>query len=148
MVKNVDGKPTSIRWQEDQCIACLSCITVCAEEHTYTSASSRSRIRIYADVFRAEITAEYCRQCRNAPCARACPAEAIRFNNGPRAWLIDSNLCTGCGLCVEACPFDSMKLDPVTNLAMKCDLCLGQMRCVGVCPSGALMIRGAQEEGR
>jgi len=148
VAKSPDGKTISIRWQEDLCTACLSCMAVCAEEHTHTSAASRSRIRINADVFRAEIVAEYCRQCKNAPCARACPEGAIRFDSEGRAWLVDDDLCTGCGLCVEACPFDSMKLDPVTDLAIKCDLCMGHMRCVQVCPSSALTIRGLREEER
>ena len=144
MSESQEEKPVSIRWQKHLCTACLSCMAVCAERHTGTSAPSRSRIRIQQDVFRAEVTAEYCRQCRNAPCASACPEEAIRFDDGVRAWLVDEELCTGCGQCVEACPFDAMRLDPVTHSAMKCDLCLGETYCVKVCPAGALAVRGLE----
>jgi Fe-S-cluster-containing hydrogenase component 2 len=71
---------------------------------------------------------------------------AITFDEGLRAWLLDEDLCTGCGDCVVACPFDAIWLDPISGLAFKCDLCSGAVRCVEVCPSKALTIRGLEKE--
>lgn len=30
----------------------------------------------------------------------------------PKAFAIDISVCMGCGICVEVCPFDSIKMDP------------------------------------
>jgi Fe-S-cluster-containing hydrogenase component 2 len=61
--------------------------------------------------------------------------------------LVDEGHCTGCGECVEACPFDAIWLDPISRLAVKCDLCRGAARCVEICPAGALSLVGYEREG-
>ena len=93
------------------------------------------------DLMGADYTAEYCRQCKKAPCAAACPEEAIHFDERLRAWFVDESLCTGCGQCIEACPFNAMHLDPTAGVAAKCDLCLGATHCVEVCPADALTVK-------
>lgn len=49
---------------------------------------------------------------------------------------VDRNLCTVCGTCVEACPFDALSLEE-TGVVMEWDSCMGCGVCVTVCPSGA-----------
>ena len=140
-------KPIRLHWDKNRCTDCMSCTVVCSERHLGMSAPSRSRIRIHVDVLGGGHRAEYCRQCRNALCAADCPDEAIGFDDQLRAWLVDDDLCTGCGLCVEACPFDAIWLDPDTGLAVKCDLCLGATRCVEIYPPNALVLKGQTDEG-
>jgi anaerobic carbon-monoxide dehydrogenase iron sulfur subunit len=139
-------EPLGLHWDDDACTGCLSCTIVCSERHTGQSAPSRARVRISVDLLTAEHTAAYCRQCRKAACAQACPVEAIQFDPQVRAWLVDEARCTGCGACVEACPFQAIWCDPLTELAIKCDLCQGATRCVEICPSNALSLRGRTEE--
>ena len=146
MSEAVKVKPVRLRWDVKRCTGCLSCVIVCSERHTGMSAPSRARIQVLVDPLGSEIAAHYCRQCVNAPCAAACPEEAIEYDEELRAWLVDDDLCTGCGLCIEACPFEAIRLDPYTNLAIKCDLCEGAMRCVEICPAGALSVRGREGE--
>jgi Fe-S-cluster-containing dehydrogenase component len=43
---------------------------------------------------------------------------------------VDVETCNGCGICVEACKFDSIHLHPVQNTPMVCDLCGGKPQCV------------------
>jgi Fe-S-cluster-containing hydrogenase component 2 len=76
-----------------------------------------------------------CRQCSRAPCAQACPTEAIRRESG--IVVVSEDKCIGCGECVQACPYGSMKIHPARQIAIKCDLC-GQ--CVKYCPPNALKI--------
>jgi Fe-S-cluster-containing hydrogenase component 2 len=142
MSKTAPVRTTRIHWDKRTCTDCVSCVVVCAEDHTGTSAPSRSRIRILVDVLGADHDAEYCRQCGKAPCAGACPEDAIRFDDGLRIWLVDEDRCTGCGDCVEVCPFNAVHIDPIVGLATMCDLCLGAARCVAVCPTNALIVRG------
>ena len=134
-----------ISWHRDLCTTCQSCMVVCSERHTGISSMTRSRIRVLPDPLGGDCTAEYCRQCKNAPCSEACPEGAIRFDDRIRVWLVEDDLCTGCGECVAACLFDAVKLDLVSGLASKCDLCMGAAWCVEVCPTNALTLRGRHE---
>lgn len=133
-----------IEWNKDLCSNCMSCVVVCSERHTGTSAPSRARIRIMVDLLLDnEISAQYCRQCTDAPCAEICPGEAITFDKMTHAWLVDEDLCIACGACVDACPYESIVIDPVSDKAIKCDLCGGAVRCVEICPPKALALVGA-----
>jgi len=52
------------------------------------------------------------------------------------ALIIDKNLCTGCGSCVDACPFGAMELhDGVAVAGDGCTLCGA---CVDACPESAI----------
>jgi electron transport protein HydN len=133
--------PAHIDWDKVKCSNCMSCVVVCAERHTGTSAPARARIRIVVDLLvNNEVTAQWCRQCADAPCAEACPEEAITFDETTRAWLVDEERCIACAACVEACPYESIQLDPVTDVATKCNLCGGLVRCVEICPPKALVL--------
>jgi Fe-S-cluster-containing hydrogenase component 2 len=131
-------KPTRIVWDKERCSNCLSCVVVCAERHTGTSAPGRAHIRLSVDLMTGAYVATYCRHCDDAPCAAACPVEAIRFDDELGIWRVDDELCISCAVCVEACTYGAIQMDPVTSLAAKCDLCLGAVRCVEICPTQAL----------
>ncbi len=54
------------------------------------------------------------------------------------ALLIDKQKCSGCGACVEACPFEALSLaDDKAQVNEACTLC---GTCVDVCPEGALAV--------
>jgi len=98
---------------------------------------SLARLTVLVDEFSARHTLLYCRQCRKAACAGACPESAI--TRAPAGyWIVDVAKCTGCGACVAACPFDAIRLGP-TGKALKCDTCDGSPQCVASCPSEALL---------
>lgn len=118
---------------------------VCSERHTGSSSLTRARIRIEVDFLGSDLGAQYCRQCKKAACAEACPEDAIRLQPDTGAWLVDESLCTGCGQCVEACPFHAIEIGPDSARATKCDLCGGKFWCVQSCPPAALSIRGQKE---
>ena len=145
MAQAVKVNPVRIRWDKKACTGCLSCVVVCSERHFGMSAPSRARIQVLVDPLGGELDARWCRQCKNAECAEACPENAIEYDEELRAWLVDDELCIGCGLCVEACPFEAIRLDPFTDIAIKCDLCKGATRCVEICPANAISVRGREE---
>ncbi|MCK4791291.1 MAG: 4Fe-4S binding protein [Desulfobacteraceae bacterium] len=57
-------------------------------------------------------------------------------------------MCTGCELCIEACPFGAISIDPLNNTAIICDLCDGSPQCVKWCPTGALEFRRADSKSQ
>ncbi|MBN1686044.1 MAG: CoB--CoM heterodisulfide reductase iron-sulfur subunit A family protein [Spirochaetales bacterium] len=51
---------------------------------------------------------------------------------------VSTRLCSGCGLCVEACPYDAREIHPEDNIAIvHYDLCHGCGSCAAICPNGA-----------
>jgi heterodisulfide reductase subunit A len=55
---------------------------------------------------------------------------------------VDEELCSGCGLCVEACPYDAREMHPWKNLAtVNVALCQGCGACVVACPNKASAVR-------
>ncbi|MBN2333779.1 MAG: CoB--CoM heterodisulfide reductase iron-sulfur subunit A family protein [Deltaproteobacteria bacterium] len=54
------------------------------------------------------------------------------------AVTVSTRLCSGCGLCVEACPYGARELNQETRIAdVHYDLCHGCGSCASVCPNGA-----------
>jgi Fe-S-cluster-containing dehydrogenase component len=51
-----------------------------------------------------------------------CPVEAITKRNDGIV-ILDGELCTGCELCLDACPFDAIYFDKSLEIATKCNLC-------------------------
>lgn len=55
---------------------------------------------------------------------------------------IDAHLCTGCGVCVDDCPMDVLRLsddDNVARIAYPGD-CIVCYQCEKSCPSGAVTL--------
>ncbi|MGD8564675.1 MAG: electron transfer flavoprotein subunit alpha [Desulfarculaceae bacterium] len=57
---------------------------------------------------------------------------------------IDKSLCTGCGACVEECPFEALELiDDKATVNESCNLCSA---CLDVCPEEAISIEEAEKK--
>jgi len=93
-----------------------------------------------------------CQHCKNPACMIDCPTGAIsRDANGEVH--IREELCTGCGSCAKACPWDNIQMAPrdarhlpivrtdSASVAVKCDLCHDREdgpACVAACPTAAI----------
>jgi heterodisulfide reductase subunit A len=61
--------------------------------------------------------------------------------------IVNERYCSGCGLCVEACPYGARFLDEERRVAVvKSALCLGCGLCSGLCPNGAAKLQGFKED--
>lgn len=113
------------------CSGCRVCELACSVGRYNVFSPERSRIRVTREEPGIDIPV-FCFQCRNTPCAAVCPIGAITNPEG--IVKVNGQTCTGCGLCVEACPYGAMTIDPVSSVAINCDLCDGNPKCVAWCP--------------
>jgi Fe-S-cluster-containing dehydrogenase component len=83
-----------------------------------------------------------CNHCRKSVCNQVCPVGAS-YQTKDGVVLVDAKRCMGCGYCVQACPYGTRYIHPVTRVADKCTLCYHritrglQPACVEACPTGA-----------
>jgi Fe-S-cluster-containing dehydrogenase component len=131
------------------CVDCGHCVRACADTHgTPRFARIGERVTASIDVGsgleqRAYLLPNACQHCREAACLSECPTGAL-VRDARGAVEVRTELCTGCGACVSACPWDAVKVTPsgsgVGAVAVKCDLCNGRdgPECVLACPTGAI----------
>ncbi|MDY6876386.1 MAG: 4Fe-4S dicluster domain-containing protein [Chloroflexota bacterium] len=124
----------------EKCTGCRICENFCSFHHEGAIWPERARITIVTQSDKGPFLPNVCRQCEDAPCAAACPVDAITLNEHTMAWVVDVGECIGCGGCVEACPYDAISLDEGLGVSLKCDLCGGEPECAPMCPSGAITL--------
>ncbi len=136
---------------QDSCTRCGHCAWSCADAHD----DGISRLVRRGDsIAVASLDASVvpllvpnaCQHCTNPSCMIDCPTGAIS-RDGRGDVLIREDLCTGCGSCAKACPWDNIQLAPRADastypaVAVKCDLCRGKSggpACVAACPAQAI----------
>ena len=149
-----------------KCIGCGSCARACAAENRVPDGFFRTWIERYVtgmegthvdspnggkDGFapvqvgfvatKSFFVPKICNHCKETPCIQVCPVGAsYRTKDG--VVLVDGERCIGCAYCVQACPYGSRFLSPVTETAEKCTWCYHRITkglrpaCVEVCPTG------------
>ena len=109
------------------CWGCLACEVACKQENG--APDGIKLISVLEDgprlvdgkldfVFQVNV----CIHCDDYPCVDACLDDAIvRRDDG--IVVMDYEACTGCALCLPACPYDAIKYDAQQGIAQKCNLC-------------------------
>lgn len=120
----------------DLCIGCRMCEAVCSLGHYGVIGISHARLKVlrYDDV--AFFNPVVCMQCEVPHCASVCPSKAITKSSKTGVVHISKTKCTGCKICLTACPFGAVNF--VDDVAIKCDLCRGKPLCVEFCQAKAL----------
>ena len=112
---------------EAACWGCRTCEVACKQE--FDLATGLRLITVMDDgleeqdrepdfVYRVKL----CRHCDDPPCESVCPDEAIEKRRDGIV-VLDKDLCSGCRLCLEACPYDAIAFDEQKERALKCNLC-------------------------
>ncbi len=68
--------------------------------------------------------------------------EAIRKTN----FMVDEQLCIGCGVCIDACPMKILKVEEGICVIEKDSICLECGTCLRNCPEDAISIEGLSEK--
>jgi carbon-monoxide dehydrogenase iron sulfur subunit len=136
----------------ERCMGCHSCELACAVAHS----ASRDLIqtiqngekpgsRIAIEAYENKAIPIHCHHCELATCMVVCPSGAIHRKGEKEPVLIDTEKCIGCKMCVQACPFGMIILNPEGKGVLKCDFCIERLEedlepaCVQACPSKALL---------
>ena len=142
------GHIVQVSVDESACSSCGTCELVCATVHEGAASPSLRRIWIDRFPFEARYIALTCQQCDYPECYFACPLkdEALCIDSATGARYINMDRCTGCKLCIEACPFDPPRVnfDADGNVAVMCDLCkdrAGGPACVEFCPTQCITLK-------
>ena len=160
-----------------KCIGCGSCVRACKAENGVPDGFYRTWVeryvvggteRSYVDSpegglqgfppvevsfhpTKSFFVPKMCNHCAATPCTQVCPVGAsYRTKDG--VVLVDSKRCIGCAYCVQACPYGSRFLSPVTHTAEKCTWCYHRITkglrpaCVEVCPTGTRLFGDMKQE--
>ena len=149
-----------------RCSGCFTCQLACKDEHAlndwlpYAAAqplTGQFWMKVQEHVcgtipkVRIHYIPRLCNHCDNPVCRDVCPEKAIEKRDDGLV-LIRPELCTGCGRCAEACPYDVIYFHPDSGIAQKCTGCAHLLdhghtlpRCVDACPTDALRY-GDEEE--
>jgi Fe-S-cluster-containing dehydrogenase component len=161
-----------------KCIGCGACVRACSQENDVPPEYFRTWVERYEvsrtgkvvvdspnggmdgfeprvsayDVTKAFFFPKLCCHCTHTPCVQLCPVGAS-YRTPDGVILVDVKRCIGCGYCVQACPYGSRFIHPVTHVASKCTLCYHRLvrglttACVQACPVGARMLGDAKRAG-
>ncbi len=134
----------------DACVRCYACEVACREEHGLEVETKSRWLRVMTvgprrcgDRLHLDFVPTLCLHCREPLCREACPKEAV-VKRDDGLVVIEAEQCTGCRLCVAACPFGGMSFNEVARAAGHCDQCRGRVAhglrpaCVQHCIAGAL----------
>jgi Fe-S-cluster-containing dehydrogenase component len=142
----------------DRCTRCGHCTWACADSHGSARLERRGD-KVMVTLKKADSAAttalllpSACQHCREPACLDPCPTGAIR-RDATGVVELDADLCTGCGACAKACPWEAIRMAPrppgsnsgatakmSAEIAVKCDLCRGLdgPECVSACPTDAI----------
>lgn len=139
------------------CVRCGHCAWAC-EDMYGVSRLVRRGDRVVARVKGEEapqslLLPSSCQHCENPACLVDCPTGAIGRDPEGEVFIREA-LCTGCGACAKACPWDNIQMAPrpasapkpsgsageYDDIAVKCDECRDyeSPACVSACPTSAI----------
>jgi CRP-like cAMP-binding protein/Fe-S-cluster-containing dehydrogenase component len=137
---------------QNSCVRCGHCAWTCAEVHGAARLVRRGDkvLTTVAQTEQSLLVVNSCQHCKNPACMIDCPTGAIGRDPAGEVF-IRPELCTGCGNCAKACPWENIRMAPRTpevsgpaagalTVASKCDLCRDYTApaCVQACPTEAI----------
>ena len=142
------------------CNGCYCCQIACKDEHCGNDWTPYAKPQPETGQFwlklseytrgtvpkvRVHYVATLCNHCDEPDCVGACEVEGAIYKREDGLVIIDPEVCTGCGNCASACPYQAIYMNDSLGIAQKCTGCAHLLdagwkepRCVDACPTGAL----------
>jgi formate dehydrogenase iron-sulfur subunit len=89
------------------------------------------------------LMSDVCKHCTHASCMDVCPTGAIIRTEFDTVF-IQEDVCNGCRMCISACPYNVIDIDPQRDVARKCTLCYDRLQggmqpaCAKACPTESI----------
>lgn len=150
------GQQLAFYFEQKHCVGCDTCQIACKDKHdlpvgqlfrkVFEVSGGGFRVRngaVFPEVYAFWVSIS-CNHCIKPKCADNCPTGAIKKRDEDGIVYIEQDLCIGCRLCLDSCPYGSPQYNPTTSKVSKCDFCrdlLSQNKppaCVASCPVRAL----------
>ncbi len=126
-------KRLGLVFDQERCIGCDTCTVACNKEH---EPAEGDWIRVETQKVKVKDTPEgifpnltmnflprTCMHCDDPPCVDVCPLEALaKREDGPV--VLDDELCDGCLVCMDECPYEAIVFSQETVKVEKCNLCV------------------------
>lgn len=105
---------------EKRCIACTTCVIACKIENNLPIGMAWNRVinvggeerdapeGVYPLLSMSAYTLA-CQHCEAPACAAACPTGATYKREADGIVMQDADICIGCRLCIEACPYEGVR---------------------------------------
>jgi len=111
----------------NRCTCCHGCTIACISENNLPDGKYRSWVKkiskgIYPNVG-FHFLPRLCNNCEDAPCLNLCPTKATYRTEEDGVVHVDRDICIGCHICIDACPYGARYFNTITNTADKCDFC-------------------------
>ena len=111
----------------ESCWGCKTCEVACKQEinaayGTRLISVSEKIDQPAPETIQLTFRVNVCRPCEEPSCIAVCSEEAISKRMDGIVVLHESR-CSGCKLCVDACPHQAIDFDEGKGVAQKCNLC-------------------------
>lgn len=131
----------------NRCTCCHGCTIACLSENNVPDGNYRSWVKKISKGRYPNTSFHFlprlCNHCEDAPCLNLCPTGATYRTEEDGVVHVNREVCVGCHICIDACPYGARFFNPITRTADKCDFCYHRITqgiapaCVNACTGRA-----------
>ena len=111
----------------NRCSSCRVCVIACKDVNNLKVGYNFRHVNdyeggVFPKMWAASLSLA-CNHCEEPFCMGICPVEAISKDKDTGLVVINTDVCIGCGDCLDACPYNAPVYFPEWNIVNKCHGC-------------------------